>query len=55
MIDEQNTLPMHWVTSQSTINLPWGAHAQMSTKQSNEVCPSHVGQQNESTINNSAL
>ena len=55
MIDEQNTLPMHWVTSQSTINLPWGAHAQMSSKQSNEVCPSHVGQQNKSTINNSAL
>ena len=47
--------PCTGVTSQSTINLPWGTHAQMSTKQSNEVCPSHVGQQNASTINNSAL
>ena len=54
-IDKQNTLLMHWVTSQSTINLLWGTHAQMSTKQSNEVCPSHVGQQNAGTINNSAL
>ena len=54
-IDEQNTLPTHWVTSQSTINLLSGTHAQMSTKQSNEVCASHVGQQNVSMINNSAL
>ena len=47
--------PHTWSLRQSPINLPWGTHAQTSTKQSNEVCPSHVGQQNASTINNSAL
>ena len=43
-IDKQNTLPMHWVTLQSPINLPWGTHDQTSTKTIKyEVCPSHVG------------
>ena len=41
---------MYWIASQSALHQLWGTHAQAATQQSDEVCPSHVGQPNASTI-----